>query len=282
MFNRELKQTQISQTAIFTTGSMRASKILPSLILVLTIFLSDYFFDYSKNIKIIFLKLFQPITEIPFVINDISNRLGFFFSSQNNLYLEIEALNNEIEKLNFEILKMKNIEKENFELSELMNLTKKEEFSYSVLGEIKSKSFFPRESLSVTTDIKKVNEGMVVINRKGMMGQIYEIFPNSVNVHPIYEKDNIVPGYISRIDMNIILKGKGNDKLFLIENLNSEIDLNIGDEIYSSGLGGKFPKGYLIGKIKNIEKNPNIKYQTVEVQSIANFDSGSKVLFVSP
>ena len=82
--------------------------------------------------------------------------------------------------------------------------------------------------------------------------------------------------------MNIILKGKGNDKLFLIENLNSEIDLNIGDEIYSSGLGGKFPKGYLIGKIKNIEKDPNIKYQTVEVQSIANFDNGSKVLFVSP
>ena len=275
MFNRELKQTQISQTAIFTTGSMRASKILPSLILVLTIFLSDYFFDYSKNIKIIFLKFFQPVTEIPFVIGDISNRLGFFFSSQNNLYLEIEALNNEIEKLNFEILKLNYISSPQF-------LTKREEFSYSVLGEIKSKSFFPRESLSITTDIKKINEGMVVINRKGMMGQIYEIFPNSVNVYPIYEKDNIVPGYISRIDMNIILKGKGDDKLFLIENLNSEIDLNLGDEIYSSGLGGKFPKGYLIGKIKNIEKDPNIKYQTVEVQSIANFDSGSKVLFVSP
>ena len=111
MFNKELKQTQISQTAIFTTGSMRASKILPSLFLVLTIFLSDYFFDYSKNIKIIFLKFFQPVTEIPFVISDISNRLGFFFSSQNNLYLEIEALHNEIEKLNCEILKMKNIEK---------------------------------------------------------------------------------------------------------------------------------------------------------------------------
>ena len=93
---------------------MRASKILPSIILVLTIFLSDYFFDYSKNIKIIFLKFFQPVTEIPFVIGDISNRLGFFFSSQNNLYLEIEALNNEIEKLNFEILKMKNIESENY------------------------------------------------------------------------------------------------------------------------------------------------------------------------
>ncbi|MEC7579386.1 MAG: hypothetical protein VYB21_01385, partial [Pseudomonadota bacterium] len=99
MFNRELKQTQISQTAIFTTGSMRASKILPSLILVLTIFLSDYFFDYSKNIKIIFLKLLQPVAEIPLAISEVSNRLVFFFSSQNNLYLEIEALNDEIEKL---------------------------------------------------------------------------------------------------------------------------------------------------------------------------------------
>ena len=50
MYNKELKQTQISQTAIFTTGSMRASKILPSFILVLTVFFSDYFFNYGKDI----------------------------------------------------------------------------------------------------------------------------------------------------------------------------------------------------------------------------------------
>ena len=282
MINKELKQTQIAQSAIFTTGSMRASKILPSFFLVLSIFFTDFYFNYSKNLKIYFLTFFQPLTEIPNVLVQTSNRVSFFFSSQNRLFIEIDNLNNEIEKLNFEILKLKNLEEENIELSKLMNLVKTENFSISILGEIKSKSFFPKESLNVYVDIKKLNEDMVVLNNYGVVGQISEIYPNYVRVQPLYEKGNIVPSYISRNGLNIILKGKGENKTFLIENLSSEVNLYEGDEIYSSGLGGKFPKGYLIGKVKSISKNKNLKFQEVEVSSSAEFDKGSKVLFISP
>ena len=282
MINKELKQTQIAQSAIFTTGSMRASKILPSLFLVLSIFFTDFYFNYSKNLKIYFLTFFQPLTEIPNVLVQTSNRVSFFFSSQNRLFIEIDNLNNEIEKLNFEILKLKNLEEENIELSKLMNLVKTENFSISILGEIKSKSFFPKESLNVYADIKKLNEDMVVLNNYGVVGQISEIYPNYVRVQPLYEKGNIVPSYISRNGLNIILKGKGENKTFAIENLSSEVNLYEGDEIYSSGLGGKFPKGYLIGKVKSISKNQNLKFQEVEVSSSAEFDKGSKVLFISP
>ena len=282
MINKELKQTQIAQSAIFTTGSMRASKILPSFFLVLSIFFTDFYFDYSKNLKIYFLTFFQPLTEIPNVLVQTSNRVSFFFSSQNRLFVEIDNLSNEIEKLNFEILKLKNLEEENIELSKLMNLVKTENFSISILGEIKSKSFFPKESLNVFTDIKKLNEDMIVLNNYGVVGQISEIYPNYVRVQPLYEKGNIVPSYISRNGLNIILKGKGENKTFTIENLSSEVNLYEGDEIYSSGLGGKFPKGYLIGKVKSISKNQNLKFQEVEVSSSAEFDKGSKVLFISP
>ena len=282
MINKELKQTQIAQSAIFTTGSMRASKILPSFFLVLSIFFTDFYFNYSKNLKIYFLTFFQPLTEIPNVLVQTSNRVSFFFSSQNRLFVEIDNLNNEIEKLNFEILKLKNLEEENIELSKLMNLVKTENFSISILGEIKSKSFFPKESLNVYTDIKKLNEDMIVLNNYGVVGQISEIYPNYVRVQPLYEKGNIVPSYISRNGLNIILKGKGENKTFAIENLSSEVNLYEGDEIYSSGLGGKFPKGYLIGRVKSISKNQNLKFQEVEVSSSAEFDKGSKVLFISP
>ena len=231
MINKELKQTQIAQSAIFTTGSMRASKILPSFFLVLSIFFTDFYFNYSKNLKIYFLTLFQPLTEIPNVLIQTSNRVSFFFSSQNRLFIEIDNLNNEIEKLNFEILKLKNLEEENIELSKLMNLVKTENFSISILGEIKSKSFFPKESLNVFTDIKKLNEDMIVLNNYGVVGQISEIYPNYVRVQPLYEKGNIVPSYISRNGLNIILKGKGENKTFTIENLSSEVNLYEGDEI---------------------------------------------------
>ena len=50
-----------------------------------------------------------------------------------------------------------------------MNLVKTENFSISILGEIKSKSFFSKESLNVFTDIKKLTEDMVVLNNYGLL-----------------------------------------------------------------------------------------------------------------
>jgi cell shape-determining protein MreC len=56
----------------------------------------------------------------------------------------------------------------------------------------------------------------------------------------------------------------------------------LNDKIFTSGLGGKYPKGFLIGNVINISNLEDESSLKVEVKSLINFDSGTKILLVLP
>jgi len=282
MFQKEHKQTSIASNAIFTTGSMRASKLLPSLIFTLVILILDINFSLGKEIKSVFLESFSPISNLSQSTADLSEEISLFFTSQQKLVSDLQDKNNEIERLNFELLKLEQLSKENEELLEIMGYTKRKTISKSVIGEIIDMSYFPKESISIKTDIEEIKEEMVAISMNGLVGTIDQIFPNYVKVIPIYEKNINIPGIIQRTNQNIILEGMGEQNILSIKNFKNNSNILIGDEIFTSGLGGKYPKGFLIGKVKKISNSEDQSFLEVEVQSLSNFSSGTKILFAYP
>ena len=282
MFQKEHKQTSIASNAIFTTGSMRASKLLPSLIFTLIILILDINFNVGKEIKSVFLESFSPISNLSQSTADLSEEISLFFTSQHKLVSDLEDKNNEIERLNFELLKLEQLSKENEELLEMMGYTKRKTISKSVIGEIIDMSYFPKESISIKTDIDEIKEEMVAISMNGLVGTIDQIFPNYVKVVPIYEKNVNIPGLIQRTNQNIILEGKGEQNKLSIKNFKNNSNIILDDKIFTSGLGGKYPKGFLIGKVKKISNSEDQSTLEVEVQSLSNFSSGTKILFAYP
>ncbi len=282
MFHKEHKQTSIASNAIFTTGSMRASKLLPSLIFTLIILILDINFNFGKEIKSVFLESFSPISNLSQSTADLSEEISLFFTSQHKLVSDLKDKNNEIERLNFELLKLEQLSKENEELLEMMGYTKRKTISKSVIGEIIDMSYFPKESISIKTDIDEIKEEMVAISMNGLVGTIDQIFPNYVKVVPIYEKNVNIPGLIQRTNQNIILEGKGEQNKLSIKNFKNNSNIILDDKIFTSGLGGKYPKGFLIGKVKKISNSEDQSTLEVEVQSLSNFSSGTKILFAYP
>ena len=282
MFQKEHKQTSIASNAIFTTGSMRASKLLPSLIFTLIILILDINFNLGKEIKSVFLESFSPISNLSQSTADLSEEISLFFTSQQKLVNDLQDKNNEIERLNFELLKLEQLSKENEELLEMMGYTKRKTISKSVIGEIIDMSYFPKESISIKTDIDEIKEEMVAISMNGLVGTIDQIFPNYVKVVPVYEKNVNIPGLIQRTNQNIILEGKGEQNKLSIKNFKNNSNIILDDKIFTSGLGGKYPKGFLIGKVKKISNSEDQSFLEVEVQSLSNFSSGTKILFAYP
>ena len=125
MFQNEHKQTSIASNAIFTTGSMRASKLLPSLIFSLIILILDFNFSLGKEIKSLFLESFSPLSNLSQSTAELSEEMSLFFTSQYKLINDLEEKNNEIDRLNFELLKLEQLSKENEELLEIMGYTKR-------------------------------------------------------------------------------------------------------------------------------------------------------------
>ena len=282
MFQKEHKQTSIASNAIFTTGSMRASKLLPSLIFTLIILILDINFNVGKEIKSVFLESISPISNLSQSTAELSEEIRHFFTSHHKLVSDLKDKNNEIERLNFELLKLEQLSKENEELLEMMGYTKRKTISKSVIGEIIDMSYFPKESISIKTNIDEIKEEMVAISMNGLVGTIDQIFPNYVKVVPIYEKNVNIPGLIQRTNQNIILEGKGEQNKLSIKNFKNNSNIILDDKIFTSGLGGKYPKGFLIGKVKKISNSEDQSTLEVEVQSLSNFSSGTKILFAYP
>ena len=282
MFQKEHKQTSIASNAIFTTGSMRASKLLPSLIFTIFILILDINFSLGKEIKSAFLESFSPISNLSQSTTELSKEISLFFTSQYKLVNDLEEKNNEIEKLNFELLKLEQLSKENEELLEIMGYTKKQTISKSVIGEIIDMSYFPKESISIKTNIAEISEEMVALSLNGLVGIIDQIFPSFVKVIPIYEKKVNIPGVIQRTNQNIILEGIGEQNKLLIKNFKKNSNILLEDKVFTSGLGGKYPKGFLIGIVKKISTAEDDSILEVEVQSLSNFDTGTKILFANP
>ena len=180
------------------------------------------------------------------------------------------------------MLKLNQLEQENRELLLLLGFSENINISKSLIGKVLDKTYFPKESLNISIDTINFSKEMVAINTDGLVGQVDAVFPNTVKVIPIYAKGNNIPAIIDRTETNIMLEGAGTENKFFIKNLKNNSNIQIGDKIFTSGLGERFPKGYLIGSVEEINTSEDLSNLDVVVYSPNNFDKGTKILFVSP
>ena len=82
MFRGEHKQTDIAQSAIFTTGSIPASRLYPVLLATFVLMYGDYAYDLSSKIRVFSSYVFTPFTELSFLAKDSLDRIDSYFSSQ--------------------------------------------------------------------------------------------------------------------------------------------------------------------------------------------------------
>ena len=282
MFGGEHKQTDIAQSAIFTTGSMRASRLYPALLLTLLLMYGDFLFDLSSKIRISFSYLLSPFTQIEYLASDTIDAFDLYFSSQKRLKEEIEILKVQIRNLENQNLILQNTKNSLNELERLFDLSKSFKQKDIFLGKISNFKKFPEEIISVDVRTDKITKDMVAFNAFGLIGVIDELLSNTVKIKPLHDLSLKIPAKNSRTLENIIITGTGESKLFQLEEFKKNGDIALGDEIISSGLGGKFPEGFSLGRVIDIKEDEESNFLSVKVENSFDFSFGSTVLFTEP
>ena len=122
-----------------------------------------------------------------------------------------------------------------------------------------------------------IKEGMVVINSTGVIGKTTNVSTFSSDVKLITTTDTN-----NKISVTIQSNGKkltglinGYDyktKNLEIEGISNTDTVSVGDQVYTSGLGGVFPSGILIGKLKSITTDVYDLSKIINVEPSANFE----------
>lgn len=127
-----------------------------------------------------------------------------------------------------------------------------------------------------------VRVGQVLIDARGLIGQVSEVYPGSAAVIAITDADHAVPVMVARSGFRAILFGQGNDHRLSLANLTPSDDVKAGDVLLTSGLGGRFPPGIPVGVVKAFRQDPALTFLSAQVQPFGRAGYGRHLLLLDP
>lgn len=222
-----------------------------------------------------------PMKPVQGFFTTVGQKVGGVFS----YFKDIEAVKKENEQLKIQLA---GLEKENRELSVLkvkneelrQALNLKEQFGdYTILGS-NIIAVDPGNWFNVFKIDMGGNEGIrtdapVVTSGKGLVGRVVSSDLTTANVQTIIDEESAVSGWIAKaggghavVRGDMELKEKGLCKMDYIP---LEVDVEVGDMIETSGLGGIYPKGILIGQVIEVRKTNSELDRYAIIQPTADF-----------
>ncbi len=120
---------------------------------------------------------------------------------------------------------------------------------------------------------------MPVVVHEGIVGQVVETSKNTSRVLLITDPRSAIDVRVQKSRAKGILQGRGK-KFCQLKYIALLSRIEPGDKIISSGLGGVFPQGLLVGEIVRVEKKKSGLFQYVEVAPGASFATLEEVFIV--
>lgn len=124
---------------------------------------------------------------------------------------------------------------------------------------------------------------MPVITPNGLVGHIVSIYNNSAKVMLILDPRSAVGGLVQRPEARvtgIVIGQAHNTTVPRMTNLARESDVIKGDIIVTSGLGGIFPKGILIGEVSDVRNEEGGLLKYAEIKTAVDFSKLEEVLVI--
>jgi len=115
-----------------------------------------------------------------------------------------------------------------------------------------------------------VQKGMPVITVEGVVGQVLTSSPNYSKVLLATDPNSAIDVITQKTRVQGIVKGLGRDAFGLYYVLKSA-EVEKDDYVLTSGLGGVFPKGLMVGTVSEITTSRRGMFQNIEIEPAVDF-----------
>ncbi len=209
-----------------------------------------------------------------------------FIINKFDNYIELTNIRKKYNKLLPEVERIDSLMAENIELRKQLDSMKKElNIEYTINNyEFLNATVINRNIThwynTITIDKGKhngVEENMVVVNSKGLIGKVISTTTFTSEVRLITTSDTINKISITISDgkntTNGLIKNYNYNTGYLeVEGISNTERVSKEAYVYTSGLGGIFPSGILIGKVANITTDEYDLAKIIDVEPIADFN----------
>jgi rod shape-determining protein MreC len=121
-----------------------------------------------------------------------------------------------------------------------------------------------------------VTEGLPVVDAAGLVGRVVKATAHSSRVLLITDASSAVAVLVQDERIRGVCRGQGGTLALDFALVQDAIQ--VGDGIITSGSGGVFPKGLVVGYVRSVRREEFGLFQTVEVESAVDFSHLEEVL----
>lgn len=220
----------------------------------------------------------QKTASLPSEIRDWTLDL---FQSRDALRERVELLEASQLMYSVRLQKLKALERENMRLRELLGSSFRLNERVQV-AELLSVDLDPFSQHVVIDKGERygVYVGQPVLDASGVMGQVTEVTPVSSRVVLLTDPSHSIPVQINRNGLRAVVTGRGLGETLQMEHLPHHADVRAGDLLVTSGLGGRFPFGYPVGKVVNVQHPEGQAFAEVAVEPAASLSTSREVMLV--
>ncbi|SFP67614.1 rod shape-determining protein MreC [Nitrosomonas cryotolerans] len=241
----------------------------------------QYFPKLRQTIAVIIYPL-QKLAHTPITIYDqVSEFLSNFHLIDENIYLRQRYLADQKQ-----LLQLRALEAENMQLRKLLGAVeriKTKTETEAVMAEI---LYAPRDPFNRRITLNKgsqhnVQPGQVVVDNRGVVGQITQVYLWTSEVTLITDKDHSVPVQAIRNGLRSVISGAGKNDELELRYLSINTDIQQDDLLVTSGIGGVYPSGLPVAIVSSIERDPAYAFARIVCSPVAGVDRNRQVLILS-
>jgi rod shape-determining protein MreC len=240
--------------------------------------------DRTGNLDAAFGVIRNPMASIMGWTNERSQALDEALEGPRDLETarsEIAVLQDRINRLERENEELREIEGEYQLLLDLFNRARQapdyQRLTASVIGQDSSQAV--RSIIIDKGSADGVRVGMPVESSRGLVGQVFRTTPNSSQIVLITDSSSAVPARLGTSRATGILRGGGVGGSLSIDWIDLKYQLEVGEVVLTSGLGGRFPQDLVIGRVIEVDRREAELFQRAIIQPAVDFDA-LEVLFV--
>ncbi|MDP6435628.1 MAG: rod shape-determining protein MreC [Gammaproteobacteria bacterium] len=222
----------------------------------------------------------QLLVSAPF---DISNSVSESLATRTQLQEDNKRLRQEALIRSARLQRMAALEAENARLRALLDSTVivGDEI---LIAEIVSVDMNPFRNMLVINKggSDGVYIGQALIDADGIVGQITRDRHYSAEAMLVTDVDHALPVELARNRLRTIAVGTGELDRLSLPFLPLNADVQVGDLLVSSGLGGTFPPGYPVGVVRDVRKVTGQPFLEIDAEPAAALNRIREVLLIRP
>lgn len=248
--------------------------IITIILLFVIVFISNektenvsYFQNFSN-------KLIMPIQNGLVYLKNKTSSNGAFFEDIDKLKKENEMLKKQKSEIEQSLRELEIIKAENNTLKEYLNI--KEKYTeYEVVP-----AYVINRDISNYSNIIVINVGknngidvnMTVIADEGLVGHVVSVTDTTAKVQTIIDTASVVTSSMSTSKDSMLVRGTlESNRELKATYIPIDADIVEEDRVETSGIGGVYPKGIYIGKIKKVINTGNIIDRYAIIETAVNF-----------